>query len=213
MTEKSNTATADKPKASGGRKAARTGSKGKGTSASKGKGSASKGKLQKPKMEASTPDNKDAIILGILSDEEKHELYVTAKLTELYKFVKSDIEALDIKVKGDIILTEEGVVFSAEEYIAEQTDEDDDEDYIDDDDDESEDEDESYDDEDITDNLRQYMDKHDLSQTWVAKKLKVSQAAVSCWLRGDSYPRPKTQKALTKMMSKRPKRGRPRKRS
>lgn len=167
-----------------------------------------KGKLKKPPT--TTPKTPEQIILDSLTDDQKKVIVRQHKLREMFGFFKSDIVELGIKVGNVIILDIEGVLYDPESYNVEYEEDDDD----DADDDADAEGDIDDDEDDLTVRLELWMDEHDKSQQWVAKRLKVTQGCVSAWLREENatYPRDRNAKKLRKLIATAPKkRGRPRK--
>jgi len=134
------------------------------------------------------------LIHAMLSKEERDALLLVHAGKTLYKRMCIHLDKMDIETgdEGTIIVDSDGYVEYSSEII-----EDDDED-----EEEEEEEEDEEEDEDIIASLSEYMEEHDKSQEWAAKKFKVSQGSISNWLSGSSSPRGKNLAKLKLFLSR-----------
>jgi len=153
-------------------------------------------------------------IFAQMPEEERNRMLAECKLRltikTAYANIVNDLALNGIEVDpevGCLIITSEGDYIDPEDFDSgdEDDDEDDDEEFEDEDEDE-EDEDEEEEDEDsynpvaMVKALRRYMKAEGVTQMFIAKKLRVSPAAITTWFAGSSAPREKNCARIAKLV-------------
>lgn len=174
---------------------------------------ATAGKKKSDKSEkingAATAGQMEAIF-SQMPEEERNRMLAECKLRltvkTAYANIVNDLALNGIEVDpevGCLIITSEGDYIDPEDF--DSGDEDDDEEF-DEDEDEDEEEDEEEEDEDsynpiaMVKALRRYMKAEGVTQMFIAKKLRVSPAAITTWFAGSSAPREKNCKRIAKLV-------------